>query len=91
MADRPDALVRVTCDRCGTVELPASEVRLVMARPDATADQPQDQVEFRCRTCGLAGSTRVDERAARLVARAGAALAAPRARAVPPGFDPRRG
>ncbi len=81
--------VRVDCARCGSVELPASEVRLVMAGPDtdrgAGDTDARDLVEFRCRACGLAGSVRLDERAARLVAAAGASPAVPE-----PGPMPRR-
>ena len=73
-ADRVDARVRVDCERCGSVTLPVSEVRLVMAGPDG--DDVRDTVTFRCRTCGVQGAVKVDERVARLVAGAGAALTA---------------
>jgi hypothetical protein len=67
-----DAWVRVDCERCGSVSLPASDVRLMMAGPES--DDARDTVAFHCGTCGVDGAVLVDERAARLVARAGAAL-----------------
>ena len=76
-----DAWVRLTCTRCGTVSLPAAEVRLVMSGPDA--DDTRDAVAFRCPTCGIDAAVRVDERAARLVNDAGAALTAASDRLAP--------
>ena len=75
VSDRVDAWVRGTCERCGTVQVRASEARLVLARPHLDGDL-RNQVEFRCRSCGGTCSRRVDDRTTRLVTAAGVVLVA---------------
>ncbi len=67
------ASLRVECVRCGTVEVPVDQARLV-----AGSESGATRAEFRCPRCGEAGSVDVDERAARLLLAADIPLHAPR-------------
>lgn len=75
MEDAIEASVRVSCPRCGIVEVPAERVRLTMG-PAHTGDS-RSLVIFRCYECGDLHDQRVDERASRLLAAAGVVLEVP--------------
>lgn len=73
VADNVSASLRAECARCGTVEVPIGQARLV-----AGADGVRSRAEFRCPRCGDAGAVEVDERAVRLLLSADIPLHAPR-------------
>ena len=67
MADRVDARVRATCARCGTVDIPIADARLVAG---AHANGASTR-------CGAALTIAVDARTAGLLLRADVPLHAP--------------
>ncbi|HET7902661.1 MAG TPA: hypothetical protein VFL59_15870 [Candidatus Nanopelagicales bacterium] len=72
MADNVIASVRVDCARCGSVELPVHDVRLV----GAVSTEPA-RAEFVCPRCATPGSVVLDERAVRLLLAADVTLLGP--------------
>jgi RNase P subunit RPR2 len=70
-----EATVRVSCPRCGTVEVPAERLRLSMSL--AQTDDRRSVVKFRCHGCGDFHEQPVDERTSRLLAAAGVDLEVP--------------
>ena len=75
MEDTIEASVRVSCPRCGIIEVPAERLRLTMGPAD-TGDK-RSVVVFRCDECGELHEQRVDERTSRLLASAGVVLEVP--------------
>ena len=73
MADRVDARVRATCARCGTVDIPIADARLV-AGADANG---ASTLGCDCPRCGAALTIAVDARTAGLLLRADVPLHAP--------------
>jgi hypothetical protein len=62
------ATVRITCERCGDVELPAAEATLTISGP--TEGTPT-HVTFGCPRCATSQSQPVNERGTLLLLRAG--------------------
>jgi len=73
VADNVIASIRATCERCGTIDVPASDARLGAAADDDV----RDEVVFRCPRCGEIRSVRVDERTSRLLAATSIAVLPP--------------
>jgi hypothetical protein len=73
--DAIEASVRVSCPRCGIVEVSAERLRLRMSLAQ-TGDR-RSVVEFRCHGCGDLHEQPVDERTSRLLAAAGVVLEVP--------------
>jgi hypothetical protein len=67
------SMIRATCVACGTIEIPVTDGRLVVAMH---IDDVANVVDFTCPRCGIAGSQSVDERGTRLLAAAGIAVVA---------------
>jgi len=75
VADQVDARVRVTCPRCGTIDVAVTEARLTAAADgDGSTTLAVD-----CPRCGTTCTTTVDARTAGLLLRADVALHAPNA------------
>ncbi len=75
MDDAIEASVRVSCSRCGIVEVPAE--RLGMTMSPAHIGDRRSVVVFRCDGCGDLQEQRVDERTSWLLAAAGVVLEVP--------------